>query len=188
MKNLFLTITFLIGAISTAAESAKKAQGVLQYKVTEAKYAFVHVQNATRAQLILNYDNLEVSLNIKVAFHCPDGRICAQVMPVPIQVELPIIDIETDMCGIRTVTAMLDGRPADGELQQIKIIDPSKMTCRTFVAVQPKATYVTSFYDRLDGKTVTNKSTMLLALQAVNGDHLELDGPLETSLAPAVLD
>ena len=189
MKNLFLAITLLIGAFSIAAEpaSAPKAQGVLQYKVTEAKYASVHVQNATRAELVLNYDKLEVSLNIKVAFHCPDGRICAQVMPVPVQIELPIVGIETDMCGIRTVTAMLDDRPADGELQQIKIIDPSKMTCRTFVAVQPKATYVTSFYDRLDGKTVTNKSTMLLSLQAVKGENLESVSMLESSLAPAIL-
>ncbi len=187
MKNLVLVITFFIGAVSTAAESTKKAQGVLQYKVTEAKYASVHVQNATRAQLVLNYDKLEVSLNIKVAFHCPDGRICAQVMPVPVQVKLPIVSVQTDLCGIRTVTALLDGRPVDGELQQIKIIDPSNMTCRTFVAVQPKATYVTSFYDRIDGITVTNQSTMLLALQAIKGGSLESDGILETSLAPAIL-
>ena len=187
MKNIFLAITFLIGAVSIAAESAKKAQGVLQYKVTEAKYANVHVQNATRAQLILNYDKLEVSLNIKVAFNCPDGRICAQVMPVPVQIDLPIVAVQTDMCGIRTVTALLDGRPADGMLQQIKIIDPSRMTCRTFVAVQPKATYVTSYYDRLDGKTVTNQSTMLLALQVIKGGSLESDVILETSMAPAIL-
>lgn len=187
MKNLFLAITFLIGAVSTAAESTEKAQGVLQYKVTEAKYASVHVQNATRAQLVLNYDKSEVSLNIKVAFDCPDGRICAQVMPVPVQVELPIVSVQTDMCGIRTVTAMRDSRPVDGELQQIKIIDPSKMTCRTFVAVQPKATYVTSYFDRLDGVTVTNKSTMLLSLQAVKDGNFESLGILETSLAPAIL-
>lgn len=187
MKNLFLAITFLIGAFSTAAESVKKPQGVLQYKITEAKYASVPTQNATRAQLILNYDRLEVSLNIKVAFHCPDGRICAQLMPIPVQVDLPIVSVQTDLCGIRTVIALLDDRPEDGMLQQIKIIDPSKTTCRTFIAVQPKATYVTSFYDRIDGKTVTNQSTMLLALQAVKGGSLESGGILETSLAPAIL-
>lgn len=187
MKSLFLAITFLMGAVSTAADSEKKAQGVLQYKVTGAKYASAHVQNATRAQLVLNYDKAEVSLNIKVAFNCPDGRVCAQVMPVPVQVELPIISIDTDMCGIRTVLAELDNRPADGELQQIKIVDPSQITCRTFVAVQPKATYITSYYDRLDGQTVTNKSTMLLSLQAVKGGNLETQGLLEISLAPPIL-
>lgn len=187
MKNLFLAITLLIGAVSTAAEAEKKAQGVLQYNVTGAKYASVHVQNASRAQLVLNFDKAEVSLNIKVAFNCPDGRVCAQVMPVPVQVELPIVSIVTDMCGIRTVTAEFDNRVADGELQQIKVTDPSQMTCRTFVAVQPKATYVTSYFDRLDGKTVTNKSTMLLSLQAVKGGNLETQSFLETSLAPPVL-
>lgn len=173
MKNLFLAVTFLIGAVSTASESVKRPQGVLQYKITEAKYASVHVQNATRAQLVLNYDLSEVSLNIKVAFHCPDGRICAQVMPVPVQVHLPIVSVHTDLCGIRTVTAMLDDRLVDGMLQQIRITDPSKMTCRTFIAVHPKATYVTSFYDRNDGKTVTNQSTMILALQAVPNPTLQ---------------
>ena len=187
MKNLSIAILFLIGVSSTVAESAQKAQGVLQYKVIQAKYASVHVQNATRANLVLNYDKSEVSLNIEVAFHCPGGNICAQVMPVPVQVELPIISIKTDGCGIRIVTAQLDRRASDGDLQQIKISDPSQMTCRTFLAVQPKATYTTTYFDRLDGKTVTEQSTMLLALKTVNVSILESEDILETSLAPAVL-
>lgn len=168
MKSLLLAITFLLGMVTSAAEFAQKAQGVLEYKVTQARYASVHVQNASRASLVLNYDKSEVFLNIEVAFHCPDGRICAQVMPVSIQVALPIISIKTDNCGIRTVTAQLDRRASDGDLQQIKISDPSEMTCRTFVAVQPKATYTTIYVDRFDGNTITDQSTMLLALKSIN--------------------
>lgn len=185
MKKFLFGFGLLVNSVSFAALPSEKAQGVLEYKVTEATYSSVHVQNATRAQLTLNYDKSEVSLNIDVAFHCPDGRICAQVMPVPVQIELPIVSVKTDGCGVRTVTAQLDQRPADGTLQQIKISDPSEMTCR-IAGVVPKATYTTSFVDRRDGKTVVNQSKMLLALKTLPGGSNELD-VLETSLAPAIV-
>lgn len=173
MKKFLFGFGLLVNAVSFAALPSEKAQGVLEYKVTEATYSSGHVQNATRAQLILNYDKAEVSLNIDVAFHCPDGRICAQIMPVSMRIELPVISVITDGCGVRTVTAQLDQRPTDGTLQQIKISDPSEMNCK-IGGVVPKATYTTFYVELHNGKTVVNQSKMLLALKTVRGGSNEM--------------
>lgn len=173
-------------SVSFAENKTVKAQGVLEYKVAQANYSTEHVRNATQASLVLNYDKGEVALNVQVAFYCPEDRVCAQVTPRPLSVVLPIVSVKTDICGIRTVTAQIDRRPADGELQQIRVSDPSHMTCKTFVAVIPEAIYTTSYSDRRN--TLVYQSKMTLTLKSVralsNENEMEV---LETSMAPAIV-
>lgn len=183
MKNIIFAATMLITAIGLA--KTVKPSGVVEYKVKEATYSSEHVQNATRAKLVLNYDKSTLALSIQVAFHCPEGRICAQVMPMPVQVELPIVSVTNDGCGIRSVTAKLDKRPADGSLQLIRVTDTSNMICKMFV--EPTATYLTSYYDRLNGKIVTDESKMVLALEVKAAGIDAATDVLEMSLAPVIL-
>lgn len=183
MKNIIFAATMLITAVSFA--KTVKPSGIVEYKVKEATYSSEHVQNATRAKLVLNYDKSTLALSIQVAFHCPEGRICAQVMPVPVQIELPIVAVTNDGCGIRSVTAKLDKRPADGSLQLIRVTDTSNMLCK--ILVEPTATYITSYYDRANGKIVTDESKMLLALIVKAAGIAAATDVLEMSLAPAIL-
>ena len=186
MENLFFAGIFFL-SIYSFGDNQKSSQGIVEYKVTQATYSSVHVQNATRAQLILNFDKSEVELNIQVAFRCPEGRICAQVMPVPVSVELPIVSVKTDSCGVRVVEAQLDNRSADGELQNIEIVDPSHITCETLGLISPKATYTTSYTDHRNGQTVVNQSKMLLSLEFVRGSQKTKLEENESALSSAVL-
>ena len=169
MKKLFFLVTFFLSTFSFASSRLSAAQGIVEYKVTKATYSSVHVKNASRAQLILNFDKSVVEFNIQIAFRCPDDRICAQIMPLPVQIELPIISVKTDRCGVRIVEAQLDNQDADGELQKIEIVDPSQSSCESLLIVKPKATYTTKYIDHQNGKSIINQSKMLLKLQFVHG-------------------
>lgn len=180
MKFLLIAIAFA----TTTTTAFAKERGLFEFKIQKATFAAAHVKNAGSGKLLLNYEKGEVTLTVTQRFSCPEGLMCAQVMPAPVVVELPIVSVTKDACGIRTVTAKDDGRPADGMLQEIVVKDPTRMTCKTFVAVAPTATYKTAFYNRMSGKEVKDQSDMVLAL---NTNRLVESDILETSLAPAML-
>ncbi len=186
MKKLLLAITMLIGAVSSADTEMLKAQGLLQFKVEKANFSVGHVRNPGGAELTLNYDQAQVKLFVAELNQCPPNRMCAMVLRRPLMVELPILSVKTDSCGIRHVVAAQDSRPVDGILQQITILDPSQMTCKTFVAVKATATYKTAFYDRLNAKSVVEESKMELSLQPMALQSAE-ENLLETSMAPPIL-
>lgn len=156
MKQLFFTAALLVSATSFAAT------GIHNYVVTEATFAPSHVTNPGHAAVTLNYDNGTVKMVVERLAPCSAAGFCAPVMLSPLIVELKIASIETDSCGIHRVIAKEDMRPVDGALEQITVIDPSELTCQTFVAVLPEATYLTSFVDRLHGTDVTDTSKMIL--------------------------
>ena len=131
MKSLLFIVLSLT---STLGFAKADLAGVLEFKIAQAQYSSEHVQNAGEATLKLDYNQKQVSLKIERRFFCPEGRACAMVMPVPLIVELPIVSVKADNCGILTVVAKKDSRPADGSLEVITVTDPSRMTCKTFVA------------------------------------------------------
>lgn len=161
MKQFVLLTILSVGAIAFA--KPQKSAGVLEFEIKSAQYAQSHVQDALNGQITLNYTEKKVNLYVREKSKCPSNMFCAQVVKA-LSVELPITSIETDDCGVRHVTALKDERPVDGIMQKITVSDPTKMTCRTFAPVFPKATYETAFVDRLKGKTVKAVSTMDLVL------------------------
>ena len=187
MKKLLLSVVMFASAVSLANIEKLSAQGLLEYKVVQATFAPEHVNNAGPAYLSLNYNKSQITLNIQELHQCPAGRMCAMVLRAPVRVELPIVSVKTDSCGIRHVTAKLDQRPVDGGLKQITLIDPSQMTCKTFMAVAIEATYQTEYLDRMTAKSIVHVSRMVLSLisnvATINSD----DSVLEMSLAPAIL-
>ena len=64
MKKLFFLVTFFLSTFSFASSRLSAAQGIVEYKVTKATYSSVHVKNASRAQLILNFDKSPVFIKI----------------------------------------------------------------------------------------------------------------------------
>lgn len=180
MKALLL-VTSLILAV--AAEARVQAMDVLQFDIKSADFSTSHIRNAGPGSLTLDYKNSTVKLFVaQNHMPCPAGMMCAAVMPAPLMVELPIVSITKDSCGIKHVVASRDSRPVDGALQQITVSDPtSGMTCMTLVAVEPQATYETRYFNRMNGSEIVNKSEMTLSL------IVKQDANLETSLAPAIL-
>lgn len=165
MKKIILAAALSISAVAFAAEQ-KEGKATLEYTIKSAKYAQGHVKNAEYGTLTLDYANQSVKLFVSEKSSCKVGRPCPAVVRA-LSVELPISSVETDACGIRHVTAMKDDRVVDGIMQKIKVSDSSDMTCRTFAAVVPKATYETAYYNRMNAKLIEEKSTMELSLKNV---------------------
>jgi hypothetical protein len=47
----------------------------------------------------------EATLSLIPAFYCPPGRFCAQVVPMPITISLPIVSKVKDECGSKIIVA-----------------------------------------------------------------------------------
>lgn len=162
MKLLFFTTLLLMSLLATAGTNTPLA--VKNFKITSANYDPAHIVRAGEGTLTVDYTAAVVRLEIVRSMFCPANKMCAQVMPMPLSVELPIKSMQTDSCGIHHVVAAVDQRPVDGDLQQLSVDDPTDITCQTFVAVIPQAQFLTSFYDRINGGVVKNVSTMQLEL------------------------
>ena len=86
------------------------------------------------ASIEINYPQHRATLKLLRKFSCPSGLICAQVMPQPIVIALPIQEMTKDDCGSRMFEAAQDLRRVDGALQTISIRDNTANHCPSFVA------------------------------------------------------
>jgi hypothetical protein len=73
----------------------------------------------------------EVTLSLNVGFYCPAGRFCPEVMPAPINVNLPIVSTTQDQCGTKIITARKD-QPGQGGREELEIRDNTKNKCPHF--------------------------------------------------------
>src|SRR6476661_2636096 len=85
-----------------------------QFTIEKAQYSNAHVQTPTTGSLTVDYNVNEVTLEVNQAMRpCPADRNCAQVMPDPLIVKLPIKSAERGNCGMIHVVAEQDFRPTD---------------------------------------------------------------------------
>ncbi len=176
MKSLLLLVSLVLG---TVAQANVQREGVINFNVVKAEYAKSHVRSAGHATVSVDYKNSTVTLFVEERhIPCAPNMMCAAVMPAPIEIELPIVKVETDSCGVKHVVAKRDLRPVDGALQVLKVVDPTlNNTC--LISEEASATYESRFYSRMTSQEIVALSKLTLAL-----DTLE---SLETSLAPAIL-
>jgi len=161
MKALFLSLAVL--TCSTVTLAFAQPTGVKNFPVTQAQMAKSHFdQDFQSGNLTINYDEKTVTLTLNRKFECPAGMMCAQVMPGPKVVTLPIVSIEEGSCGATKVSAQKDSRPSDGILEQINVIDNTTMVCRVMLMHQGTATYVTSSVDHTTGQDITETSKLIL--------------------------
>lgn len=182
MKSLFV-LASLVLVSSTVVKANVQREGVINFNVVKAEYAKSHVRNAGSATVSVDYKNSTVTLNIEEKrTPCPKGMMCAAVMPAPVEIELPIVKVDTDSCGVKRVVARRDMRPADGALQVIKVVDPTmNITC--LISEEASATYESRFFSRMTSDEIVALSKLTLALDTLESVEL----PLETSLAPSIL-
>ncbi len=157
--------TILASAITAQAFSITDRR---VFETTNHKISESHVSSGVQSgEIQADYGQKTVKMTLHPAMTaCPQGMLCAQVMPSPVVVELPIVSIKVDTCGILEVTALKDRRPLDGSLQQIKFYDATNVKCMFFVAYVQKATYETRFYSHVDGAEIRSVSTMDLLLKS----------------------
>ncbi len=167
MKTLATITTLALLAINSSAIAMPimppppQDLRVLTYNLlTEgSKVSPKHVANFIGGSAEINYAANTVTLKLETAPSCPQGMMCAQMIQLK-TVELPIVDITSDNECSLTVIAKHDMRPADGALEQIKIEDFTKSACKFFVKPISKVQYLTSYINRITGKTVTTISKL----------------------------
>jgi hypothetical protein len=92
---------------------------------------------------------------------CPEGMMCATVVPPPVRIEMILSKVTRDQCGGVTYRGYRDLRPVDGQMQDLVVKDNTRFRCPTFAPIAPfEVTYKTSSYHRMSGRLVTTHSTM----------------------------
>ena len=77
----------------------------------------------TRATVMIDKEARVIRLVIERPWSCPEGMLCATVMPEPIIIELPITYLGVPFGGGRVIVAEDNKLPVDGMLQRIEIVD-----------------------------------------------------------------
>jgi hypothetical protein len=138
MKTFLATAVLLVGSLSFAN------QGVRTYSITNPQFAMEHLSGQVIVgKVVLDYNKKSISLNASGSAKCNPGQACSHAMR-ELNVELPIVSLSKDSCGVVTVTASEDKRPVDGDLQTLTVEDASGITCQTFVKYVERATYYTA--------------------------------------------
>jgi hypothetical protein len=169
MKLFSFAAALLLSTVALAETGSRT------FEVKNARWdSKLNVEQNANGLMHVDYDAQTVSLTVPRRMpRCPRDMACIQVMPSPMIVQLPITDIKTDSCGIRTVVALKDQRPVDGILQKIKLVDASDATCQFFRAPDQPASYQTRAYDRMSSREIKTNSTMMLVLKARHGEEVE---------------
>jgi hypothetical protein len=161
MKSFFFAAILAAGSLALANQDHTRLSNIVNPQFSES-----HLTGKVSGTVEVNYAEKTVTMHA-AGIHgadCKPGMICPQYLIIKnLNVTLPIVSIETNSCGILVVTAAKDERPVDGALQTLTVEDASHITCQTFVKYVEKATYMTSFFNRLDGKEEKVESTMDLA-------------------------
>jgi hypothetical protein len=161
MKAFLISLAVL--TVSTLALAQDAVTGLKTFPVTKAELAPGHFEQEFKSgNLTVNYDDMTVTLVLDRPFHCPEGLICAQVMPEPKIVQLPIVSIEEGNCGATLIRAEKDARNRDGIFEQINVVDNTTMVCRILLPYKGTAVYTTSAFDHVLGTEVAQSSKLVL--------------------------
>jgi hypothetical protein len=131
----FLAIAGLLGSVIASASQLPMPTPPYAQLTFSAQLDTINVdpnaeylQNVDGGTIVRNVSKHTLRLTLNRRFSCPADRICAQVMPAPIILDLPIVDVREE-CGSVIYTAKRDMRPVDGNLEIIKLADHSTRLC-----------------------------------------------------------
>lgn len=151
MKNVLIAFVLAFTAQANA-RSMIAAEAATLTRLHFAQGSQLAGYDIQGGEIALDYIKSEVTLTLFPSFRChaPEGAMCAQVMPAPVIVTLPLISREVDSCGSVHYLAKKDQRPVDGINQEIEVINNSGNRCLTFVALPPTdVKFLQQGYDRM---------------------------------------
>ncbi|MBI3542173.1 MAG: hypothetical protein HY075_02720 [Deltaproteobacteria bacterium] len=161
MKTVILSVAACLSLV-TAAHARSPMPPVWSADLTHVDLdeQLPYKNQVESASITLDYAKGTATLVMPRRFYCPPRAMCAQMMPMPIVVSLPIVERLTDACGSRIVHAKLDRRPVDGTLQSLSVRDNRSNRCPTFAALEAtEVVYKTQGYHRVERREIETRST-----------------------------
>ncbi|MBI3558743.1 MAG: hypothetical protein HY074_20945 [Deltaproteobacteria bacterium] len=162
MKSKFIMAVSFLGLVGAQLPAQARS---LMPPVWSAELTRIHLDeqlpykdSVVGAEIEINYAARKATLTLMRKFSCPVGQFCAQVMPMPIVIELPIVDRNVDECGSKLIKAAKDLRRVDGALQTLAIRDNTANHCPSFVARPATEVIMKSEYHGR-GRPMSTRST-----------------------------
>jgi len=136
MKQTILAATLVLCSSITAF--ATSPIGVRQADLNEYRFDEAYSlkkENIKRGIVQLDLVNNQVTVTLERAMTCPPRMHCMRMVMAPVVFTAALLDTKIGACNERIYTALTDKTRGDGARVSIEVIDNSKMTCMTFVAV-----------------------------------------------------
>ncbi len=132
MKKLVLALTLLVaGTQAHALRHAPTYQGMLNKFFLQVG-TDLSKKDITSGYVKVDTKNSQITVILQPAFHCPNGAICAMVMPQAITLQVPIIDVKKGGCGDIIYKGEMNMLPVDGALIEITVIDNKNNFCELY--------------------------------------------------------
>jgi hypothetical protein len=149
-------VSIVSGASAHAYEGAAASSSLYEFNLDPNVYSYGEPFSGSVG---VDASAGKVSLFVAFAMNCPVGMICPAVLPMPIEVELPIVSQTQDLCGLVTTVAFRDLRPVDGLLEKITIQDYAAVTCKYLKPAPVEVIYETRGWNRFDATEFKTRST-----------------------------
>jgi hypothetical protein len=149
MGTIMKYLLVLLALVTVQAQA--RIQGPL-YKLISAAEQSPSMFKIVKGELVLG--DREIEMQLVRHLDCDSGMMCPQVMPTPIYTKLPIISYKKTSCGDKIIAAK-DLRFVDGAIEKLEIIDYTHATCEIALPALVQVRHINSYFDRLNGKTVT---------------------------------
>jgi len=137
MKNIAIALLTMI--VATPAFAARAPKSVVSAELTQFNLqpeTYLSRQVITDAQVVVTKTG-EPSLYLRIDFksNCPANAMCIAMMPLPLEVTVPLQSIETGGCHETIYKGVIDQRPVDGLRQELTVVDNRTNTCKYFAPI-----------------------------------------------------
>ena len=165
MKTMIQTLALVVIGLSIFAGNSnatslhpdtfsKKAE-LLTWNL--AKDSFLSNKKVEGGVVKVNAVTKTVTIVFDLANNCPPHAFCFAYIP-NYTLELPIVSITKDSCGVVTYVAEKNLMPVDGGDEKLVINDNSASLCEIVYPAHTTINYSEKFYDRQHGKLVAHSS------------------------------
>jgi len=155
MKNIIVTLSLVFTQLSVQADNVgafdrhlqKRNFGMVVYNVEENRS---NSPSSLYSEGTVNVNLKAKKISLKIGRHmprCPDSMpMCIQpmVMPLPLLIELPLVEVKNVGCNVIEYRAMTDATPVDGPKKEIIIRDNSQSPCEIVYPANFEVTYTYS--------------------------------------------
>lgn len=132
MKTLatLLSTLVVLGSINADARSMRQdfESAEITHMNIDAKSQLATERLDGSGLVYINHTQNTATLQLNRKFYCPPGRFCAQVMPAPVIITLPIKKVSEGACNSIIYVAAEDKRPVDGMYQGLRITDNKRFS------------------------------------------------------------
>ena len=148
MKTLLISLALMM----TAASLQASAQAIVfnkvltditqistlnKFQVAKDSGLPLNIRSAYVQVRSLGDQARSIGLTLNPAFDCTAGKMCIMMMPIPVNMQFPVIEESQNECGIKTFVAVNSARTNEGNSIRVTVIDNTQNTCPTFVALAP---------------------------------------------------